>query len=101
MYGGLAGAVSVLGNTPLDVVKTRMQVKSNCQMQIWNHSSKGLDASKYKSTLDCAVKTYQNEGITAFYKGTLPRMSRVVIDVAIVFVLYEEVLKVLDKFSPE
>jgi len=86
MYGGLAGAVSVLGNTPLDVVKTRMQ---------------GLDASKYKSTLDCAVKTYQNEGITAFYKGTLPRMSRVVIDVAIVFVLYEEVLKVLDKFSPE
>jgi len=86
MYGGLAGAVSVLGNTPIDVVKTRMQ---------------GLDATKYKSTLDCAVKTYQNEGIGAFYKGTLPRMSRVVIDVAIVFVLYEEVLKVLDKFSPE
>ena len=51
--------------------------------------------------MDCAVKTYQNEGISAFYKGTLPRMSRVVIDVAIVFVLYEEVLKVLDKFSPE
>lgn len=86
IYGGLAGAVSVLGNTPLDVVKTRMQ---------------GLEASKYKNTIDCFVKTYKNEGIPAFYKGTLPRMTRVVIDVAIVFVLYEEVLKVLDKFSPE
>lgn len=26
IYGGLAGAASVLGNTPVDVVKTRMQV---------------------------------------------------------------------------
>ena len=26
IYGGLAGAASVLGNTPIDVVKTRMQV---------------------------------------------------------------------------
>lgn len=27
VYGGLAGAASVIGNTPIDVVKTRMQVK--------------------------------------------------------------------------
>ena len=26
LYGGIAGAASVLGNTPIDVVKTRMQV---------------------------------------------------------------------------
>ena len=26
LYGGLAGAISVVGNTPLDVIKTRMQV---------------------------------------------------------------------------
>ena len=39
MFGGFAGACSVLGNTPLDVVKTRMQ---------------SLDASKYKNTFDCA-----------------------------------------------
>ena len=36
---GIAGATSVLGNTPLDVIKTRMQ---------------SLDAAKYKNTLDCA-----------------------------------------------
>ena len=27
LIGGLAGAASVFGNTPIDVVKTRMQVK--------------------------------------------------------------------------
>ena len=26
IFGGVAGAVSVLGNTPIDVVKTRLQV---------------------------------------------------------------------------
>jgi len=39
LFGGFAGACSVLGNTPLDVVKTRMQ---------------SLDAAKYKNTFDCA-----------------------------------------------
>ena len=27
LFGGFAGACSVLGNTPLDVIKTRMQVR--------------------------------------------------------------------------
>ena len=51
MFGGFAGACSVLGNTPLDVVKTRMQ---------------SLDAGKYKNTFDCArlrkvIKNKQNK----------------------------------------
>jgi len=86
IYGGLAGAASVIGNTPIDVVKTRMQ---------------GLEASKYKNSMDCFKQIVTQEGPMALYKGTLPRMSRVVIDVALVFVLYEEVLKVLDRIQPE
>ena len=39
LFGGFAGACLLLGNTPLDVVKTRMQ---------------SLDASKYKNTFNCA-----------------------------------------------
>ncbi|CAB1318263.1 unnamed protein product [Coregonus sp. 'balchen'] len=81
-FGAFAGAVSVFGNTPLDVIKTRMQ---------------GLEAHKYKSTLDCAVKIMKHEGPKAFYKGTVPRLGRVCMDVAIVFIIYEEVVKVLNK----
>lgn len=46
-FGAVAGAASVFGNTPIDVVKTRMQ---------------SLDASKYKNTWDCFMKIAKNEG---------------------------------------
>ncbi|KAL4609633.1 tricarboxylate transport protein, mitochondrial [Arapaima gigas] len=82
VFGAIAGAASVFGNTPLDVIKTRMQ---------------GLEAHKYKNTIDCAVKIMKHEGPLAFYKGTVPRLGRVCLDVAIVFVIYEEVVKVLNK----
>uniref|UniRef100_A0A3P9PLS0 Solute carrier family 25 member 1a n=1 Tax=Poecilia reticulata TaxID=8081 RepID=A0A3P9PLS0_POERE len=81
MFGATAGAVSVFGNTPLDVVKTRMQ---------------GLEAYRYKNTLDCAFQILKHEGPQAFYKGTVPRLGRVCLDVAIVFVIYEEVVKLLN-----
>ncbi|XP_066912357.1 tricarboxylate transport protein, mitochondrial-like [Clytia hemisphaerica] len=79
--GGLAGAASVFGNTPIDVVKTRMQ---------------GLEANRYKNTWDCVKKTWAEEGALAFYKGTIPRLGRVCFDVAFVFTLYEQVMKLLD-----
>ncbi|XP_070183926.1 tricarboxylate transport protein, mitochondrial-like [Littorina saxatilis] len=73
-FGATAGAVSVFGNTPVDVVKTRLQ---------------GLDSHKYKNTLDCALQIYKHEGPRAFYKGTVPRLSRVTLDVAITFMIYD------------
>uniref|UniRef100_A0A673JKW5 Tricarboxylate transport protein, mitochondrial n=1 Tax=Sinocyclocheilus rhinocerous TaxID=307959 RepID=A0A673JKW5_9TELE len=81
-FGAIAGAASVFGNTPLDVIKTRMQ---------------GLEAHKYKNTVDCATKIMRQEGPAAFYKGTVPRLGRVCLDVAIVFIIYEEVVKILNK----
>uniref|UniRef100_A0A3B3ZXI5 Uncharacterized protein n=1 Tax=Periophthalmus magnuspinnatus TaxID=409849 RepID=A0A3B3ZXI5_9GOBI len=80
MFGATAGAVSVFGNTPLDVVKTRMQ---------------GLEAHRYRNTFDCAFQIMKHEG-PQFYKGTVPRLGRVCLDVAIVFVIYEEVVKLLN-----
>ena len=38
LYGGIAGAASVFGNTPIDVVKTRMQVcrRKTCKTALIN-----------------------------------------------------------------
>lgn len=76
-----SGAASVFGNTPIDVVKTRMQ---------------GLEAAKYKNTWDCFIKTWKAEGPLAFYKGTVPRLSRVVFDVAITFTIYDSIMDVFN-----
>ncbi|KAF5284191.1 hypothetical protein FQR65_LT00191 [Abscondita terminalis] len=84
-FGAIAGAASVFGNTPIDVVKTRMQ---------------GLEAHKYKNTLDCTVKIWKNEGPMAFYKGTVPRLSRVCLDVAITFMIYDSFMEVFNKIWP-
>lgn len=81
-FGAVAGAASVFGNTPLDVVKTRMQ---------------GLEASKYKNTADCALQILRNEGVTAFYKGTVPRLGRVCLDVAITFMIYDSFMDLFNK----
>lgn len=81
-FGAIAGTVSVFGNTPIDVVKTRMQ---------------GLEASKYKNTWDCFITIWKNEGPLAFYKGTIPRLSRVSLDVAITFMIYDSFMDLFNK----
>lgn len=81
-FGAFAGACSVYGNTPIDVIKTRLQ---------------GLDAHKYKGTIDCAVKIFKNEGPRAFYKGTVPRLSRVCLDVCITFMIYDNFMEFFNR----
>uniref|UniRef100_A0AC35U311 Tricarboxylate transport protein, mitochondrial n=1 Tax=Rhabditophanes sp. KR3021 TaxID=114890 RepID=A0AC35U311_9BILA len=82
LMGMVAGGCSVYANTPVDTVKTRMQ---------------GLEAKKYKNTIDCAVQIWKNEGFFAFYKGTVPRLSRVCLDVGITFIIYDSIMDLLAK----
>ncbi|XP_013099057.1 tricarboxylate transport protein, mitochondrial isoform X2 [Stomoxys calcitrans] len=82
VFGAIAGAASVFSNTPLDVLKTRMQ---------------GLEASKYRNTADCALQILKNEGIHAFYKGTVPRLGRVCLDVGITFMIYDSFMDLFNK----
>lgn len=83
LMGATAGLCSVYGNTPIDVVKTRMQ---------------GLESHKYKNSIDCAVQIWKKEGFFAFYKGTVPRLSRVVLDVAITFMIYDSIIDFLNVY---
>jgi len=82
MFGAMAGGSSVLGNTPIDVVKTRMQ------------------SGSYKSTIDCARQLAAREGLRGFYKGCMPRMNRVCLEVALAFCIYDSVMDLFKKFWP-
>jgi len=79
VFGAIAGGCSVLGNTPLDVVKTRMQNGS------------------YKSTVECAKQLALKEGVRGFYKGCLPRMNRVCLEVGLAFSIYDTVMDMFKK----
>ena len=52
-----------LAVNPLDVIKTRLQVLKRVEGE-----------TTYNGVIDCAAKIYKQEGITAFYKGAVPRM---------------------------
>lgn len=80
--GAVAGMVSVFVTQPVDMVRTRMM---------------GLQARQYSGSVDCAVQVYRQGGLSKFYVGTLPRLVRVALEVAVVFALFEKVSQVLDE----
>lgn len=83
LLGGMAaGCFSTLGNNPFDVIKTQMQ---------------GRNASKYTSSLDCAVKLFKADGIGAFYRGVVPRMGRVVPGQGVIFMSFEAIQDFVEK----
>ncbi|XP_014278841.1 mitochondrial uncoupling protein 4 isoform X2 [Halyomorpha halys] len=63
LSSGCAGLVAATMGTPADVVKTRIM------NQPTDANGNGLI---YKSSVDCLVKTVENEGLFALYKGFLP-----------------------------
>lgn len=86
LCGGLAGAASVFGNTPVDVIKSRLQ-------------SIGA-RERYRSTWHCVQETWAEGGVKAYYKGTTPRLARVVLNVALTFTIFDQMMKVFDKLLP-
>ncbi|QLL30637.1 hypothetical protein HG536_0A04540 [Torulaspora globosa] len=80
IVGAFSGIVTVYTTMPLDTVKTRMQ---------------SLNASEYTSTLNCFARIFKEEGVKTFWKGTTPRLGRLILSGGIVFTIYEKVLDVL------
>jgi len=80
--GALAGGISVILFQYIDVVKSRMQ---------------GLEAHKYRNSVDCFFKILSNEGVSGLYKGVTPRLTRVCCEVGITMSMYGEVVKFLNK----
>src|SRR4051794_34340317 len=54
---------------PLDTIKTRMQ---------------SIEArNEYRSSFECAVKIFKDEGILKFWSGALPRLARLTVSEAL------------------
>ncbi|EDW93451.1 mitochondrial 2-oxoglutarate/malate carrier protein [Drosophila yakuba] len=60
--GGLAGMLGTCIVQPLDLVKTRMQISAT--------------TGEYKSSFDCLLKVFKNEGILALYNGLSAGLMR-------------------------
>ncbi len=65
--GFLSGFIVVAVMTPFDVISIRM-----CN-QPMNELKQGIVYSSYK---DCVMKTFKFEGLSGFYKGTVPQYIR-------------------------
>lgn len=81
--GASAGCFSTLGNNPFDVVKTQMQ---------------GKNASKYTSTMNCFMTMLREDGPMAFYRGIVPRLGRVVPGQGIIFMSFESIQVIVEKY---
>ena len=82
LFGATAGGASVLGNTPVDVIKTNMQVGT------------------YKSSVDCVKAIFKQDGLKGFYKGCLPRLNRVCIEVGLAFCIFDSIQSLFGKVWP-
>ncbi|ORX76069.1 mitochondrial carrier [Basidiobolus meristosporus CBS 931.73] len=83
--GGAAGAVGAAIANPTDLVKVRMQVKSN--------------EVKYRSTWDAFVRIYREGGIRALYCGVGPTTQRAVLLTASQLASYDQSKQILLSFG--
>eukprot|EP01018_Ginkgo_biloba_P014144 Gb_41837 [translate_table: standard] len=60
LLGGLSGGISAYLTTPLDVIKTRLQVQGS--------------NIRYKGWLDAFQKIWSTEGTKGFFRGSVPRV---------------------------
>jgi len=99
LIGGTSKCVASATLHPVNLVRSRLQ-----QKQFFNSTSthpEGKEIVLYKGFFDCIKKTYQKEGLLAFYKGVAPNVIRIFPSSGAFFLGYEGTLKLFNKFTRE
>ena len=82
LAGGTAGAISAVATQPIDTIKANMM---------------GLEAKRFHSSFACAADLVRAGGPLVLFNGLGPRVTRVFIEVALQFSLYELIGRQLDQ----
>jgi hypothetical protein len=65
LFGGIASCTAEVITLPIDVIKTRMQIRSGY-----------VKSAQYTNSFSAVVTVVKNEGITALWKGLSPALLR-------------------------
>lgn len=84
---GIAGTISAIFSTPVDVVKTRLMAQAG------GVSTEGV--VQYTGVVDCFIRMPQLEGISSLYKGFTSIAARKVTWTIFYFLTYEQALKLI------
>ncbi|KAJ8301792.1 hypothetical protein KUTeg_020779 [Tegillarca granosa] len=102
----VAGFITALSTSPIDVVKTRIMNQKSGQLKYGLTDniplfslSTGTANKKYTSAFDCFYKTIAQEGPLGLYKGFNPNWLRIGPHTVIMFFIFEQ-LRVLIGMDP-
>src|SRR6266498_2735929 len=96
--GGLAGALT----TPLDVIKTLLQTQKKPSPTKKPSTTKQPSPTKqpahyYSGIWEGMLWNYKNQGIGGLFRGIGPRVAWTAMQSGLMFVIYEQVLELLEK----
>jgi solute carrier family 25 phosphate transporter 23/24/25/41 len=85
--GGVSGSTAVVMTYPTDLIRRKVQMGGI------------LGSPFYSSARECVKKIWRNEGLRGFYTGMTPSVIKIVPTMAISFMVYERVMKVLGELD--
>ncbi len=96
--GGIAGAIGQTVAYPFDVCRRKLQVSGWHGVAALADSKASAEQAariRYTGMVDCFVKVVRHEGVGALFHGLSANYIKVAPSIAIAFVCYEEIKKIL------